>query len=116
TGRRLADQVGYKQAEEQLALDRCEKDRRARPGSQRVEPLLGQRVDGALAGLARLLPGGEVAKPGEPLRLNVVLALTGPGEDPPALGHPQQVVRARAAAADETEDLIGEKRQLAVDG
>ena len=80
--------------------------------AQRLESLLGERVDGALAGLARLLAGFEVAELREPLRLGVVLALAGPVEHPAALRHPQQVVRARAPAADEAEDLVGEEAEL----
>ena len=101
------------QAEERLALER----REARPGcgayvAQRLEPLVGERVDGPLAGLARLLARLEVAEPGEPLRLDVVLALAGPVEHPAAPRHAQQVVGAGARPADEAEDLVGEEGQL----
>ena len=84
----------------------------ARVLAQRVESLVGERVDGALAGLAGLLAGVEVAEVREPLGLGVVLALAGPGEHPAALRHAQQVVRAGAVAADEAEDLDGEEAEF----
>ena len=65
--------------------------------AQGIEPLVGQRVDGALARLARLLARLQVAELRQPLRLDVVLALARPVEDPAAPGHAQQVVRAGAA-------------------
>src|SRR4051812_46798586 len=113
--RLLADEVGDQEAEEQLALDRGEKHRRLGVGAQRREALFAQRVDGALARLTRLLASLEVAEPLEPLRLDVVLALAGPREDAITLREAQQVVGARATTADETEDLVREEGQLAVD-
>ena len=79
---------------------------------QRLEALVAERVDRALARLARLLARLEVAEPGQPLGLDVVLALAGPVEQAVALGHPQEVVRAHALAADEAEDLVREEAEL----
>ena len=84
----------------------------ARPRAQRLEPLVGQRVHGPLARLARLLARLQVAELREPLRLDVVLALPRPVEDAPAPRHLEQVVRAHALAPDEAEDLVGEQAEL----
>ena len=80
--------------------------------AQRLEALVGERVDRPLARLAGLLARLEVAELGQPLGLDVVLALARPVEEAVALGHPQQVVRADALAADEAEDLVGEQAEL----
>ena len=108
----LAHEVGDQQPQQRLALDRREGDRRLRPRAQRLEPLVGQRVDRPLARLARLLARLEVAELGQPLGLDVVLAFARPVEDPAAPGHLQQVVRAHALAADEAEDLVREQAEL----
>src|SRR5262249_32675419 len=76
---------------------------------------VGEGVDRALPGLARLCARGEVAELREPLRLDVVLALPGPVEDPAVPRHLQEVVRAGSAVADEAEDLVREEAELAVD-
>ena len=79
-------------------------DGRARVGAQRLEPLLRERVDRARPRAAGLRARLEVSQLREPLGLDVVLALPGPVEHPPAPRHAQQVVRTGAVAADETED------------
>ena len=93
-------------------FERGEVHRRRRPLRQRVEAAIGEGVDGALAGLPRLLARVEIAEPGEALGLDVVPALTGPVEHAAAPRHPQQVVRRSAVAPDQAEDLVGEERQL----
>ena len=77
-----------------------------------LEPLLGERVDSALAGLAGFASCLEVAELREPLWLGVVLAFSGPVEHSPPLRHPQEVVRARAAATDEAENLVREEAEF----
>ena len=108
----LPHQVGDEQAQERVALERRDGDRRPRVGAQRSQPLVGERVDGALAGLARLLARVQVTEAGQPLRFGVVLALARPGQHATALGQAQQVVGARALAADEAEDLVREEGQV----
>src|SRR5262249_32028648 len=111
----LADEVAEQQPHERVALQRGDGDRRACVVGQRAATSLRKGVDGALSRLPRFLACVEVPEPGEALRFDVVLALAGPVEDAAVLGHPQQVVCACAALADETEDLVGEQRQLVVD-
>ena len=82
------------------------------PLVQHTLALRRQRVDGPLARAAGLLARLQVAQLGQPLRLDVVLALARAVEDAAALGHPQQVVRAGAGAADEAEDLVREEAEL----
>src|SRR5262249_45985130 len=113
--RLLPHEVCDEEANQELALDRCELNRGLRPGAKRLDPFRGQRVDGSLTRLPRLLPGLEVAELGEALRLDVVLALPGPGEHPAALRHAEQVVRTRATASDEPEDLVRKEGQVALD-
>ena len=108
----FADEVGGEKAQERVALERREADRRLRPLAKRVETLVGERVDRALARLARLLARGEVAEPREPLRLDVVLALAGPREEAAAPRDAQEVVRARAAPAHERERLVREEGEF----
>ena len=62
----LADEVGDQQAQKRLAFDRREADGRSRPLAQRLQALVGQRVDGSLPGLSRLFARLEVAELGEP--------------------------------------------------
>ena len=80
--RRLADEVGHEQARERLVLHPRVAHRRARPLPQRLQALVGERVDGALARLARLLARVEVAEARQALGLDVVLALPRPVVDP----------------------------------
>jgi hypothetical protein len=65
----LADEVADQEAEQCVALDRHECDRRLGVFVERVESLLGERVDGAFAGLAGFLAGREVAELRDSLRL-----------------------------------------------
>src|SRR5262249_16242152 len=97
---------------ERVALDRNEADRGVGVVAQRLEPFLGQRVDGALTGLPRLLACLQVSELGQSFRLDVVLALTRPGEEAATPCHPQQVVCACASLPDKAEDLVREQAQL----
>ena len=78
--RRLAHEVREEEAQEEVALERDEGGRGARVRTERLEALLGERLDGPLASLAGLRAGGEVAEPRETLWLDVVLALSRPVE------------------------------------
>ncbi|HEU0335437.1 MAG TPA: MMPL family transporter, partial [Gaiellaceae bacterium] len=109
----LPDEIGEQQPQQRLALQGRERDGRAGVGAECVEAPIGERVDRPFACLAGLAPRFEVAEPGQPLRLDVVLALARPVEHAPAARHPKQVVRARAPAPDEREDLEREQGQLA---
>ena len=82
------------------------------PAAERLEPVVGQLVVGALAGDARFLPGVEVAEPFEALRLGVGLALGARPVQRVAPHHPHEVVRACTAATDEREDDVREGGQL----
>src|SRR5581483_4602968 len=110
--RGLADEIGREQPDQRLAPERRETHGRGRPLAQRREALLGEGVHGALARLAGLPACGEVPEPGESLRLDVVLALAGPREETASPRHAQQVVGARAAAADERQRLVGEQGEV----
>ena len=55
----LADEVADQQPEQRVALQRREGDGRARVFAERLESLVGERVDGALARLAGLLAGSR---------------------------------------------------------
>ena len=68
-----------------------------------------------MAGLAWLGARRQVSELGEPLGLDVVLALTGPVEDPAVLRHPEEIVRAGPAGAYQAKDLVGEQAQFPVD-
>jgi hypothetical protein len=76
------DEVGDQEPEQQLTLDGSEQDGSPGPGVERFETLVRQRVNGALAGLARLCARRQIAELGQPLGLDVVLALPRPAEDP----------------------------------
>ena len=86
---------------------------RAHPRAERVEPLVGELVVRAGVGAARLLAGPQVAEPLEPLRLGVVLALGGGLVDASLPHHPHEVVRACAALADEDEDGVRGRGEVA---
>ena len=74
----------------------------------------GERVDGGLGCPAGLPPGGEVAELGQALRLGLEAALGRGPVDPVALSvHAQQVVRGCPARADEQQDDVGERAQVA---
>jgi hypothetical protein len=111
----LPDQVGDQQADQQLAFDRGEAHRGPGPRAERFQALVRQRVNGALPGLARLGARRQVSELGQPLGLDVVLALTGPVEDPTVPRHPEEIVRPGLVRADEAEDLVGEQAQFRVD-
>src|SRR5690348_3510175 len=111
----LTHEVADQQAQERIALERRERDRRAGVVGERLTAFRRQRVDRPVARLARLLPGGEVPELGKPFRLRVVLALPGPGEHAPAAGESQQVVSPGTGPPDQPENLVGEERQLFVD-
>jgi hypothetical protein len=86
----LADEVADQEAKERVALDRRDGDRGVGVLRESLQALVREGVDGALARLARFLACVEIPESGEPFRLDVVLALTSPGEDPSALGHVQE--------------------------
>ena len=111
-GDRFSDEVAEQEPEERVALERREAHRSLRVLAQSLEPLLRERVHRALAGLAGFASCLEVAELREPLWLDVVLALSGPVEHAPPSRHPQEVVRPRAAATDEAEDLVREEAEL----
>ena len=112
SGGRLSDEVAEEESEERIALEWREAHWCLRVLVESVEPLLGERVNGAFAGLARFASCLEVAELREPLWLDVVLAFSGPVEHPPLSRHPQEVVRARAAATDEAENLVREQTEF----
>ena len=108
----LADEVGDQEPQEWIALQGRERRGRLRVGAQGVDALLRQPVDGSLSRLARLLLRLEVAEPGEPLRLRVVLALAGPVEHAAATREAEEIVGARTSAPDEAQDLVREEAQV----
>ena len=112
TGDRLAHKVADQKPKQWVALDRG--DRGGGPGlvDERFPASSRQRIDGALAGLARLLAGREIAQRCQALRLGVVLALTGPGEHASMPRHPQEVVSPGASAPDQAEYLVGKQCEI----
>jgi hypothetical protein len=77
----LPHQVRDQQPQQRLRLQWRDRDRRGRPFAQRVAALIGERVDGARAGAARLLARLEIAQLREPFRLDGILALARPVQD-----------------------------------
>src|SRR5579862_7503944 len=108
----LADEVGGEQADERIALERREPHRSPRPRTEGIQPLFGQRVDRALPCPPRRLARLEVAELREALRLDVVLALAGPGEEAAPAGDTEQVVGTGSASPHEGEHLVREEGEL----
>ena len=108
----VGDHVPQQEARHGLVLDTREACGLGCPLEQRVAARVGERVVRAGARSAGALLGAQVAELLEPLGLGVVLALGRRPVHAPLPGHPDQIVRAGPASADEGEHDVGERGEI----
>jgi NAD(P)-dependent dehydrogenase (short-subunit alcohol dehydrogenase family) len=110
--RGVVGEVGGQQLHDALVLDARHRRRQREPFRERATTGVRELVVSPRARLAGLGAGLQQTELRKALWLSVVVALRGRPEDRALAHHPHDVVRAGAAATDEREDHVGERRQL----
>ena len=104
----LGDEVSRQQPHDWFVLDPGEAGGLVHPRDKRFAALVGERVVRARPRPAGLRVRCEQPEPFEALGLGVELALSRVPVDPTRPRHTDEVVRARAAPSDQSQDDIGE--------